>query len=297
MLPAFLTALLFSFSIIFAARSAGLLGGATANLGRMVVAVLLLGAWAFSVGKGVSGPGFAWFFCSGIIGFGFGDLALFLALPRIGPRLTILLAQCLAAPFGAVIEWVWLSVRLSGAQMLCGSIIIIAGVVVALAPRRLQKSPPAVVAGTVWGILAALGQAIGAVFSRKGNALAEQAGMPMDGGTAAFQRMLGGIIVAALFYAAVIYFRRGQRPAAASPHAWHWVFLNAVAGPTLGVGCYQWALAGTPSGIVLPIVATAPVLTMPLVWLIDGERPTLRAILGGIIAVGGAVALSLVKNS
>lgn len=296
MLPAFLTAFLFSFSVIFAARSARLLGAVTANLGRMCVAVVLLGTWAFLFGRGVSGSGFKWFFISGIIGFGFGDLALFLALPRIGPRLTILLAQCLAAPFGAVIERAWLGSRLSGTQMVCGAVIL-AGVAIALAPKRIGESQPAVIAGSIWGVLAAVGQALGAVLSRKADELARAEGMPIDGGTAAFQRILGGIIVVALLFAALKFFRRERRTPPAPGIAWLWVFLNGLAGPSLGVGCYQWALAGTPSGIVLPIVATAPVLTMPLAWLIDGEIPTPRAVVGGIIAVAGALALSLAKNS
>ena len=50
-------------------------------------------------------------------------------------------------------------------------------------------------------------------------------------------------------------------PAPAAPatsrarSAWGWVILNSLAGPTLGVGCYQWALATQPSGVVLPIVS------------------------------------------
>jgi drug/metabolite transporter (DMT)-like permease len=78
--------------------------------------------------------------------------------------------------------------------------------------------------------------------------------------------------------------------AAAAP----WIGLNALAGPTLGVGCYQWALAVAPTAVVLPIVATTPVVAIPLVWLIDGDRPSLRSIIGGVIAVAGSVALTLV---
>ena len=70
---------------------------------------------------------------------------------------------------------------------------------------------------------------------------------------------------------------------------------NALAGPTIGVGCYQWALRTTPSGIVLPIVATSPLVTIVLSFFIDGLRPTRRAVLGGLVAVGGAVALKLVQ--
>jgi drug/metabolite transporter (DMT)-like permease len=59
----------------------------------------------------------------------------------------------------------------------------------------------------------------------------------------------------------------------------------------LGVGCYQWALATTPAGIVLPIVATTPLAVIPLAMLLDGEKPSLRSLLGGLLAVIGATAL------
>src|SRR5438067_2985662 len=108
MLPSVLTTIFFALSVIFAARSSRLIGGSAANLGRMLVALVALAAWAHVFGKGLAGTSLPWFFSSGLVGFGIGDIALFLALTRIGPRLTVLLAQCLAAPFGALIERLWL---------------------------------------------------------------------------------------------------------------------------------------------------------------------------------------------
>jgi len=61
----------------------------------------------------------------------------------------------------------------------------------------------------------------------------------------------------------------------------------------LGVGCYQWALATTPSGIVLPIAATAPLLSIPIAFWLEGDRPTRRSLIGGVIAVAGCIALTL----
>ena len=66
---------------------------------------------------------------------------------------------------------------------------------------------------------------------------------------------------------------------------------NALAGPTLGVGCYQLALRTTASGIVLPIIATSPLVTIILSFWIDGTRPSRRAVMGGLLAVVGAIAL------
>src|SRR4051812_33287102 len=98
MLASLLTTLFFSLSVIFGAQSSKILGGSVANLSRLTLATALLAIWTHSVGSGLQGPGLPWFFLSGVIGFGLGDMALFGALSRIGPRLSILLTQCLAAP-------------------------------------------------------------------------------------------------------------------------------------------------------------------------------------------------------
>jgi drug/metabolite transporter (DMT)-like permease len=62
------------------------------------------------------------------------------------------------------------------------------------------------------------------------------------------------------------------------------------------VACFQWALSIAKSGVVLPIIATTPVVAIPLTFLIDGDRPTLRSVVGGVIAVGGAVAMAVARN-
>ena len=86
--------------------------------------------------------------------------------------------------------------------------------------------------------------------------------------------------------------RRGK---ADWPRAWPWLIGNALAGPSFGVACYQWALMTTPTNIVLPIVATTPLLVIPLAHFLEGERITRRAVVGGIIAVAGVVGLTLAK--
>ena len=299
MLPSFLTALLFALAVAFAARSTRLFGGMFANLARMVIALALLGTWAGFFGQGLRGPSLPWFIFSGVIGFGLGDMALFLALPRIGPRLTILLTQCLAAPFGALMEWLWLGTSLRPAQLVCGAIIL-AGVGLALAPGQSRHGRQGITwAGVMFGALAALGQAGGAVISRKAYGIAAIHSLPIDGLTAAFQRMLGGIVTTLVCYG-LIYFLKKTGPTSVkttpvkTPASWLWIFLHALSGPVLGVGCYQWALSSTPSGIVLPVVATTPVLAIPFAWLIDGDRPGRRSLIGGLIAVAGAVGLTLV---
>jgi drug/metabolite transporter (DMT)-like permease len=294
MLPALLTTLLWSVSVVCATRSTRYLGSAAANLTRLCLATVLLALYAHGFGKGLEGAGLWFFVLSGFVGFGLGDLALYEALPRLGSRLTLLLMQCLAAPIGALLEWLWLGTTLSAAQCLAGLIILI-GVAVALAPgNHFHLDRKHLFSGTIFGVLAAIGQGGGAVLSRRAFQVVAHAGQSIDGGTAAYQRILGGIGVAAVYF---VWVR--SRQATVTDYiewrkAWPWVVVNTLGGPVFGVGCYQWALSTTPSGIVLPIVATLPLVVIPFAWRLEGDRPGGRSIIGGMIAVAGVIALTLV---
>jgi drug/metabolite transporter (DMT)-like permease len=297
MIPSFLTAILWSISAVCATRSTRYLGGALANLTRLFLGTILLALWAHLFGMGLRGAGLWFFVLSGLAGFGLGDVAGYEALPRLGSRLGILIMQCVAAPIGALIEWLWLGTTLSPVQIFCG-LLILAGVAIALAPKdHLQIERKCLVSGIVFGLVAALGQALGAVLSRKAYQVAALAGQSIDGGTAAYQRILGGLGVAALFF--VVIQAQTKESKARSPGAWGaawpWIIFNVLAGPTVGVSCYQWALATTPSGIVLPIVATTPLVIIPFSYKVEGDRPGVRSLIGGAIAVAGAVALTLVR--
>jgi drug/metabolite transporter (DMT)-like permease len=296
MFPAFAATLFFSLSVITATRSVKLLGSHRANFWRVLVTTLLLGAWAHSFGTGFGGSAFIVFFLSGCVGFGLGDMALFLAIPRLGPRLSSLLINCLAPPFAACIEWIWLGTRLSLGEAAC-SALILAGVGMALLP----EGKPEVPKKTDWfgilnGVVAGFGQGFGAVLSRKAFALAAQEGVEVDGGTAAYQRILGGLAFVLIPTVWWLWRRRtegkGVRALAAPRMAWKWVVANALCGPAIGVACFQWALRSTPSGIVLPIVATTPLVVIPLTYWFEGDRPGWRSICGGGLAVAGVILLT-----
>jgi drug/metabolite transporter (DMT)-like permease len=311
MTGAFLTALFFAGNAVCARRAALRYGGTLGNFLRLLLAVALLGAWAHAAGQGASGGAFTWFFVSGCVGFGFGGLTMFHALPLIGSNLSMLIVQCGSAVAAAVIEWLWLGTRLSAAQAGLAALTL-AGVTIGLAalPPELRREDPPVtgalprfVLGVMFAVVSAGAQGGGAVLSRKAFAVLRAQGFFMDAATSAYQRALGGLAVGAL---ALIILRRWPAterklttesepvPAMAVP-SWIWVVLNTLLGPVLGVTCFQWALRTTPAGLVLPIVATAPLLTVPIARALEHSRPTPRYWLGAVLAVLGAAGLAVAK--
>jgi drug/metabolite transporter (DMT)-like permease len=304
MFAAFLSALFFALNATCASRSVRAFGATTANFGRLIIGTTVLAVFAHSTGNAFAGAGTPWFLLSGIIGLGCGDFGGYNALPLLGSRLTVLVTQCLAAPIAAFGEWIWLGTRLTTAQVSWG-VVILAGVALALMPSKVN--PPHVAVrpiGFLFALVAAAGQGLGALVSRRGilaaQAAHESARTLTFGLIVTYERLVAGLVFTALIFAASRWLarRRGSgenrtEPVNVPSHRRWWMLANGLIGPVLAVGCFQWALASTPSGIVLPIAATTPLLAIPIAYAIEGDRPSKRSILGGVFAVAGCIALTL----
>lgn len=308
MIPAFITTFLWSYCVIAARRSIEQLGENLANVARILVALVALGTMAHLFGMGLGGGGFIYFFLSGVVGFGLGDIGIFYALPRLGSRLTLLMAQCGAAPLAGLIEWAWLGTTIRPVQI-AAVILILAGIVIALYPDKVRPGRlPGFAAGILFGILAAFGQGMGAVLSRKAYSLTSAAGHWVEdqsvldriwmGATSGYQRLIGGALVLVLFYCLSLVIR-SWRTYPRSPHGeatvsqkTKYVLLTAASGPIFGIICFQWALATTPSAIVQPIVAMTPLAVMPMAWYLEGDRPTRRSVIGALVGVVGVIFLA-----
>jgi drug/metabolite transporter (DMT)-like permease len=304
MFAALLATFFFALNATCASHSVRAVGAMRANLGRLVIAAVILGLVAHTFGHGFSSASLWWFVLSGVIGMGLGDLGVYAALPLLGSRLTVLMTQCLAAPLAALGEWWWLGTRLTATQILWG-LVILAGVAVAIMPSKFN--PPRVRVqpiGFLFGLVAAAGQGFGALVSRKGVMVAAAAGETTQealfGLNAAYHRILAGLVFTTIWF---LVMHRLGRPAGAPPPAspaerrralW-WTLANGLAGPVLGVSCFQWALATTPSGLVLPIAATTPLIAIPIAYRLEGDRPSRRSLVGGSIAVAGCIALTLAR--
>lgn len=309
MIPALLTTILWSYCVIATRRSINQLGENQANFARITLAAFSLGLMAHLFGLGLGGGGFLFFFLSGVVGFGFGDIGLFYALPRLGSRLTLLMTQCLAAPIAGITEWAWMGTSLSMKQIVAIAVILL-GIFIALAPGKLKHSGMrSFIIGIGFGLIAAFGQGLGGVLSRKAYLDAFDAGYWTDvdgvwesivmGATSGYQRLIGGVLIIGSFYFLSLTVRSlctRPRP----PHdkesrgkKAYFVFLTAASGPIFGITCFQWAMATTPSAIVQSIVAMTPLVVMPMSWFLEGDRPGWRPIIGSVISVCGVLLLAL----
>jgi drug/metabolite transporter (DMT)-like permease len=211
----------------------------------------------------------------------------------------MILLHCLAAPIGAALEWIWLDNELTARQILCG-VVILAGVAIALAPGEHPSSPRehlhlprrALILGILFGVIAAFGQGVGSVVSRKAYEVTTAAGEHIDGITAAYQRIWGGVLFAAIGYFLFRHRENTRKPFLERMRpAWKWMLANGTLGPALGVSFMQYALSKAPTGIVLPILVLAPVVIIPFSRHFENERPTLRSLIGGLLAVAGVIGL------
>ncbi len=305
MLAALLTTLLFATSAVCGYRTSKQIGGLEANFWRIALATIFLTIWAFTFGHGFEGaPG--WFALSGFIGIGIGDSAYFQALPKLGSRRTILLCQCLTAPFAALIEFFYLGTKLNFAEISCIAVIL-GGVAIALKPDdHLKISARDWQIGLAGSAVSALCTAIGSVLIRKGFQVAGENGFHPDAGTTGYQRVLGGILVPAI---ALLIFKwrsaHAHGPAFASDTLhisrkkwrtlWPWVLANALAGQTLGVTAMQWALKTTQAGVVSAIIATTPIFLLPMTRLVEKEKIQRHSLIGAAIAVAGVIGLTLCR--
>jgi drug/metabolite transporter (DMT)-like permease len=300
---ALLAALLFSISAICGYRSSKQIGGAEANFWRIALATFCLALWAHFFGSGLAGAALPLFVASGFFGIGLGDTGYFQALPRLGSRRAVLLTQCFIPPFAILIEWLWLGTKLTSVEFFCVAIIL-TGVVIALAPSDHAKIPPCQLwIGVAFTVLAAVCSAFGAVLSRKAYFVAHAANEFPDSGTTGYQRVLGGFLIPALILIAAKWrsarahggvFEEKTFHVAREKwrRIWPWVLGNSLAGQTLGVTCVQWALEKTPTGIVMTIVATTPIILLPMTRIVEKEKIGIRSLIGAVIAVAGVIGLT-----
>lgn len=217
---------------------------------------------------------------SGVVGIGLGDTAYFATVNILGARQALLL-EMLAPPMAALMSWVFLQEKLSALAWL-GMALTLAGIVWVVGERspkgRGIQSKTLLTRGIFFGILAALGQSIGSVLSRA--ALADTVVDPL---WSTLLRLSAGVVcIGGLF----LWRGEGQSFQRPSGRLLVGVAIAAFFGTYLGIWLQQIALKYSPTGVAQSLLATSPIMVLPMA-LVIGERVTLRAVCGAVVALGG----------
>jgi drug/metabolite transporter (DMT)-like permease len=296
MLFALLAAVLFAASAVCGQSLSRQLGGVTANAVRITIACALLGliTWAFCPGQ-IHSATFRWFLLSGVLGFGFGDVALYLAYPLLGARTAVLVNLCLATLVGALADRIFLGTRLAPAEIAAAALTL-TGVVLAMHKR---DEPFQWNAGLFLTLFAGTCQGFGLMLSRLAQGIAKQQNLEMSGPAQAFQRTMGGVLIGWIAFAILRSALKGKSlvpPTARTAQLPFWILGASFFGPVAGVSFMQVALQRVDSSaIVSAITSTAPLMLLPISRYIDREAPTKQAILGSFVAVGGVVAIAYIR--
>jgi drug/metabolite transporter (DMT)-like permease len=285
-------AFLWAVAVLFYGRIVKHIPPVALNLAKGAVAIVCL---VVTLGAGglLLAPMAPWavglLLLSGLAGIGIADTSLFHALRRLGPR-RALLFMTLSPPLSALIALVFLGERLDLRAWL-GIAVTVSGVAWVIAERENRSQEAgrtdraALRRGVLFGVLASLGQSVGAVLSRTALTQSNVGAM-----RSALLRLLAGE-VALLAY--VAFARRPLRQWAGTVRAerlWRLILPAAFMGTFLAIWLQQKSFELVRTGIAQTLLATTPIFILPLAAA-TGERVSLRAVLGALLAVGGVVLL------
>jgi drug/metabolite transporter (DMT)-like permease len=222
---------------------------------------------------------------SGLIGIGIGDSAYFATLKDLGARRGLLL-ETLAPPLTAILAFIFLEERLS-IQAWCGILLTILGIAWVISERVSQSSTfeTHFWRGIGFGLIAEFCQATGVLLSHF--ALNQTEISPL---WSTLIRLIGGTVVL-LFY----FITRSQNlkllwTPLKSKKVIGIIFIATFLGTYLGIWLQQTSLKFTAAGIAQALLATSPLFVLPISAAM-GERVSLQAIFGALIAILGVILL------
>jgi drug/metabolite transporter (DMT)-like permease len=297
---ALVVSLFWTFCSIFFAIAGKRVGVLSVNALRIVMAIGLLGTTHIllfgTIVPAANNQQWLYMGLSGIIGLSLGDFGYFGSLVILGPRRGVLIMSThpiVSALFGYLILGEVLSI-----WAIVGISVTLLGVTWVILEREDENSkevlePKKKTYGILLGIGGSIGQGIGLVISKYGMFnVASDPATPLDPLSATLIRM----VVAATFFWIVIALM-GRLPevsrAVKDKKAIYAMFGGAFLGPFLGVWLSMVAVTYTLTGIAATLMSLMPVMVIPIVWLLDGEKTSWRGFIGAVLAIIGVAILFL----
>jgi drug/metabolite transporter (DMT)-like permease len=290
-LAALLTALVWSFTAIFFTLASDRVGALSVNRTRLLFAVALLGSvhWAVygSPLPDATATQWLWLGLSGVVGLALGDTFLFQALVDLGPRKAMLVMSSWPI-VSALMAFFFLSESL-GMRELGGIFLTVSGIAWVIAertgkggtePTRRERLGR----GTLCGVGGAVCQAAGLVAAKQG----------LTGGLPALSGTLIRMLAATAAIWAITLVMGGVRENFSKfrdRKALLFTVCGSVTGPFIGVWMSLFAVSHAKVAVASALMALVPVLLLPEMRLMFGERISSRAIFGTLASFCGVLVL------
>jgi drug/metabolite transporter (DMT)-like permease len=225
---------------------------------------------------------------SGFAGLVIGDTFLFKAFRSIGARVSMLV-MALVPPISALLAFFFLGERLSILVVL-GISVTVLGIALVIFKREERPASNYKIDynGIFYAVIGAVGQAVGLIFAKYAFNEGE-----INGFLASFVRIASAVII---IYPMVIVTKRFREPVKVfmkDKKGFLFTLIGAVFGPYLGITFSLISITHTKVGIAATIMATVPILMLPLVHFYYKEKLSWISIAGAFIAVGGVAIIFL----
>ncbi|MCP5064325.1 MAG: DMT family transporter [Ignavibacteriae bacterium] len=289
-ISALITAILWAGTAIVFTEATKIVGSYVVNITRLLLATIYLIATIllFNLNYEVSFEQIYLLGLSGVIGLVFGDGFLFKSFQYIGARLSMLV-MTLAPPIAALLAYLYLGEQLSNFGIL-GIAITISGVSIVVFKRSEQPTSDYKKnnLGYLFAFLGAIGQAVNLIFAKEAFQLGE-----INGFVATFYRMIPSI---PFMYLLGFLYRKKRNSIwilKSEKSALNYIVIGSVIGPFLGITFSLIAVSNTYVGIASTLMATVPIVMLPIVILFYKEKLSTISIIGAFVAIMGIAILFL----
>jgi drug/metabolite transporter (DMT)-like permease len=189
----------------------------------------------------------------------------------------------------AILAFFWLG-EVFSIWGIIGMVVTLAGIAMVVMEKNEVPSSKYKISksGIFYGFLDALGQAAGLIFAKKAFAEGD-----INGFVATFIRIFASIIV---ILPAGIIIRRYKNPFrifSKDKKALGFTTAGSILGPYLGITFSLIAVANTKVGIAATIMATSPIIMLPMIKYFYKEKLSWISITGAFVAVAGVAILFL----
>jgi drug/metabolite transporter (DMT)-like permease len=266
------------------------IGAIQVNIDRMVIAsVMLISIIAvFGVSLTLTSGQISNLVISGILGLVLGDSFLFKSFQIIGARLGIIIMAAVPV-LSTILAFFFLNEIISYLGML-GMLLTIAGILIVVLERKIPEENKISVSkiGIFYGFLGALGQASGLIFAK----FAFQGG-ELNGFAASFIRLFSASIIILPLAAT---FRRYKNPIGIYPkdsYSTKVILIGTIFGPVLGITGSLIAIEYAKVGIASTLMATMPIIMLPISRFYFKEKLDWKSIMGAFVAVIGTAIIFL----